>query len=267
MEGAGGIFEENVEAIRHGSKLWESDGRDCITSDVKAVCEGANACGIDEILLYDGHHAGSRAFNIKLEELPENVLVFDTADRAFFWRRIRGQAAEAPFGLITVGQHARFGEENAYFAHSIQTPPIKAIFINGRNIAEIGMAAYHFCGTRYLANIGCAASMKEAKEIAPFVACIAVKDKRTGFLPDLRETYGLIKDGVIRAISEAERKERIEIAPPYHFRMELTGGAAFRIPERFPWKGRFEQEAAEWEAPSVEIGLELFNNVRAQIGR
>lgn len=77
--------------------------------------------------------------------------------------------------------------------------------------------------------------MKEAKEIAPSSAAgTAVKKKQTGFLPDLRETYGLIKDGVIRAVSEAERKGRIAIAPPCHFRMELTGGAAFGMPERFP---------------------------------
>jgi len=101
MEGASGIFDRNKEAVHHGSDLWRSHGRQCLTSDVLAVCDATNECGIGEIYLYDSHCAGDPKFNIKLEVLPLNVKVFDTPDRCFFWRRIRGQAAQEPFGLIT----------------------------------------------------------------------------------------------------------------------------------------------------------------------
>lgn len=186
MEGASGIFERNREASWHeewgtGTTLWRDYGRDCITSDVLAVCDAANKFGIDEILLYDSHCAGFAEFNVKLEKLPPNVKVFDVPNREFHWRRIRGQALWNPFGIITVGQHARYGEENAYFPHTIQSPPLKAFWVNGKHIAEIGNAVLNFPGTPYIANIGCVASHKEARELSAEVSCITVKDKQKGW--------------------------------------------------------------------------------------
>lgn len=67
MEGASGIIERNRQALWHGSDLWRTYGRNCVTSDVLAVCEAAVACGIDEIYLYDGHYAGNPEFKIGLE--------------------------------------------------------------------------------------------------------------------------------------------------------------------------------------------------------
>lgn len=265
MEGASGIFEKNETAVAHGSPLWSSYGRDCLTSDICAVCEAANENGIEEILLYDGHFAGCPQFNVKLEKLPGNVRVFDLPDRCFYWRRIRGQAALDPFGVVTVGQHARFHTPNAYFPHTIQSPPIQKLTVNGLHIAEIGSGVLQFSGTRYLANIGCAASMQEARELAPSVVCIPVKDKAAGWEPSPAQTYPLIKEGVSKAIREWEKRDVIHLDGPYRFELELTEGYAFQEPSDFPWKGSFAPRLAAWEAPSVEIGLELFNEVRGCI--
>lgn len=101
-----------------------------------------------------------------MEKLPPNVKLFDPPNRETHWSRIRGQAAREPFGIITVGQHGRNGVKNAYFPHTIHTPPIEAFYVNGIHIAEIGQAVMSFCGTPYIANIGCAASHMEAKEIS-----------------------------------------------------------------------------------------------------
>lgn len=265
MEGASGIFDENVEAIYNGSELWRKQGREFLTSDVLAVCEAANNCGVDEILLYDGHYAGNPEFNVILEKLPSNVRVFDTPNRCFDWRRIRGQAASKPFGLITVGQHSRNGEPNAYFPHTIQTPPIEAIYVNGKHIAEIGQGTLSFCGTKYIANIGCAASHKEAKEICDNVSCITVKDKQIGWEPNPDLTFPLIKNGVIKAIENIEDKKIIYIDEPCEFSMKLSDGFYFESSNNISWKGSFNNDCAFWEAPNIEIGLELFNHVRSFI--
>lgn len=265
MEGASGIFDENREAIFHGSDLWASYGRDCMTSDVLAVCEAANACGIEDILYYDGHFAGMPEFNTKLEKLPGNVRVFDTPDRCFFWRRIRGQAQMQPFGIITVGQHARYGEPDAYFAHTIQSPPIRSLYVNGIHVAEIGMAVLSFDQTPYLANIGCAASMKEARELSPTITCIPVKDKGRGWEPSPAETYPLIVQGVTEAIQGAAERPPVAFEEPCVLSMELMDGFCFAPPPHISWKGSFTPTRAEWEAPTVAIGLELFNDVRTCI--
>ena len=262
MEGASGIFESNRGAVYHGSELWREVGRQCLTSDILAVCEAATECGIDEILLYDGHFAGDAEFNVILEQLPSNVRTFDTPNREFDWRRIRGQAESDPFGLITVGQHARSGEPWAYFPHTIQTPPIKAVLVNNMHIAEIGQMALSFCGTKYIANIGCNASHKEAKEISQNVACITVKNKNEGWEPSPLETYQIIKREVVEAIQTIDQKDVISISEPFDFSMELVEGYYFASPTVFPWKGNFNETVATWVSPSIEIGLELFNYVR-----
>ncbi|MEG0308335.1 MAG: M55 family metallopeptidase [Clostridium sp.] len=262
MEGASGIFEENYKAKIHGTEEWKNEGRECMTSDVLAVCEAANECGIDEILIYDAHFAGNPEHNIIIEKLPPNVKFFDTPDRCFWWRRIRGQAEWEPYGIITVGQHARYGEENAYFPHTIQSPPIRSLTINEMNIAEIGTAVLNFQGVKYIANVGCEASMKEARELSDTVATISVKDKSKNWEPSIRETYPIIKAGILQALINIDNKTSVNIKEPYEFSMTVMDGFKYNTPERISWKGSFDENKASWEAPSVEIGLEIFNYVR-----
>lgn len=262
MEGASGIFDHNSMAVIHGSPLWREYGKKCITSDVLAVCQAANECKIDEIMIYDGHFAGEPEYNIIVEDLPNNIKLFDTWNRRFDWRRIRGQADLEAFGLITVGQHARYGENEAYFPHTIQSPPIKSLYVNNKNIAEIGMCAYNFCGIKYIANIGCMASMAEAKEISQKVTCISVKDKKKKWEPEYTETFSIIKENVINAINDIENKEIIEIEEPCIFKMELFDNYKFNKPEKISWKGTFSEKETYWEAPSVEIGFEILNYIR-----
>lgn len=265
MEGASGIFEYNRKAISHGTTEWRDYGRECITSDILAVCDAANEFGIDEILIYDGHYAGNAEPNIILEKLPSNAKLFDTPNRCFFWRRIRGQAAWEPYGIITVGEHARYGEKNAYFPHTIQSPPIKQFLLNGIHIAEIGTAVLSFQGVKYLANIGCKASMKEARELSESVICIPIKNKSESWEPSYEETYPIIKNGVLEALKNRDNMQSVTINGPYKFSMTLVEGYNYKIPKEISWKGNFNEKEAFWEAPSVEIGLEIFNYVREYI--
>lgn len=197
-----------------------------------------------------------------LERLPENVRVFDLPKRRFYWRRIRGQAVWEPLGIVTVGQHARYGTENAFFPHTIQSPPIRGFWVNGLHIAEIGMAVLSFHGTPYIANVGCAASHEEARELSSKVACISVKDKAKSWKPSPEETFPLIRDGVYQALMDLEQRTPFRMDGPCTCAMELTEGYRFLPPAHQSWKGAFSADRATWEAPSVEIALELFDLVR-----
>ena len=263
MEGASGIFENNRSWNWNGEDDWREHGRECITSDALAVVNAAIDFGIDDIMLYDGHFAGNPESNIILEKLPPIVRVFDVPNRCFDWRRIRGQAEQAPFGLITFGQHARNGEENAYFDHTIQSPPIKNLHWNGKHIAEIGSAVLSFHNVPYLANIGCAASMREALELSDKIVTIPVKDMARGWEPSPQETYPIIYEGVLKALQNATKATGIPLDDgPHSFSMELCDGYIFDTTTNISWKGTIGKTKAEWEAPSVAIGLELFNYVR-----
>jgi len=265
MEGASGIFETNFNELRVGTEEWNSHGRSKLTSDVLAVCEAANEFGIDEILYYDSHYAGEKQFNTLLERLPSNVKVFNVPDRRFYWRRIRGQAEWEPFGIITVGQHSRNGEDNAYFPHTIQSPPIESYWINDIHIAEIGSSVLNFMGTKYIANIGCASSEREAKELSKSVHHITVKNKSMGWEPSSNETFEIIKNGVFNALAQTDNIEPVSMNPPFKFRLRLCEGYYFDNVEEFAWKGHFDKREAFWQAPSFEIGSEIFNHVREHI--
>ncbi|MCL2703851.1 MAG: M55 family metallopeptidase [Defluviitaleaceae bacterium] len=263
MEGASGIFDENRSWNWNGHDDWRKHGRGCITSDALAICNAAADFGIEDILLYDMHFAGNPEFNIILEELPEIVRVFDVPDRCFYWNRIRGQAAQRPFGLITFGQHARNDTPNAYSPHTIQSPPIKNFYINGLHIAELGSAVLSFDNTPYLANIGCQASMKEALELSDSIVTIPVKDKAKNWEPAPEETYKLIYSGVTEALTRADHAKTAGFEPPLVFSMELCDGYVFDTNTEISWKGVMHENRAEWTAPTVQMGIELFNYVRA----
>lgn len=264
MEGASGIFERNRAALRHeeicpDQTEWREYGRACITSDVLAVCEAANQFGIDDIMLYDMHFAGCAEPNVQVEKLPANVRLFDTPARKMHWSRIRSQAEWEPFGIITVGQHARNGEQNAYFPHTIHTPPLEAFYVNGLHTAEIGQAVMCFAGTPYIANIGCAASHKEARELSPQVSCISVKDKARGWEPTPAETYPIIFNGVLAALNDYQNKTAYRIdGNSIRCELHLSDGCSFDAPSDFPWAGSFEQQKALWAAPNIESALSLF---------
>ena len=272
MEGASGIFDRNRDALLHEElfpqkNLWRSYGRACITSDVLAVCNAAIESGIDDILLYDMHHAGCAESNIELEKLPSIVRIFDLPNRETHWDRIRGQAAVAPYGIVTVGQHARNGEPSAYFPHTIHTPPIESFYLNGSHIAEIGESVACFCDVPYIANIGCAASHKEALELSPNVTCITVKDKSRKWEPSPEETYPIIYRGILEAFRDYDNKTAYPEQEKYVCELNLTEEHFFDAPGSFPWKGSFETRRAVWEAHDIQTGLSLFWRVHEYIKR
>lgn len=270
MEGASGIFDSNREACYHEEMypqgtLWRSYGRACITSDVLAVCNAAIDMGIDDILLYDMHYAGCKEYNVILEVLPAQVRVFDLEDRCVDWGRIRGQAATHPYGIVTVGQHARNGESNAYFAHTIHTPPIESFWINGIHVAEIGESVMCFSGVPFIANVGCAASHKEAMELSSTVSCITVKNKEAIWEPSREETYPIIYDGIKEAMNDYQRKVPYPEQEMYSCKMYLADGYHFESPRKFSWRGTFSNQCAAWETHDIQTALSLFWKVHEYI--
>ena len=91
---------------------------------------------------------------------------------------------------------------------------------------------------------------------------IYTTDKKRKWEPDYSETFSIIKENVIKAINDIENKEKIEIDEPCLFKMEIFDNFIFKEPEKNTWKGTFSGKDAYWEAPTVEIGFELFNYVR-----
>ena len=140
-----------------------------------------------------------------------------------------------------------------------------SFYINGIHVAEIGESVMCFCDVPYLANIGCAASHKEALELSPNVTCITVKDKARAWEPSKEETYPIIYNGVKEAIRDHRHKTAYPSQDHCVCELKLTDTHYFEAPDRFPWKGSFTKDCATWEAHDIETALSLFWRVHAYI--
>jgi D-aminopeptidase len=185
MEGASGISPTNRNAMRHGSELWRNEGRALITSDVRAVCEAANEFGIDEIVLNDSHDYGHREPNVLVSELPDNVRL---VRRPYLPGTPRRKARGELYGMIIVGQHAMSGGKG-FAPHTIQSPPIGAVTINGIAVGEIGLELALFMGTKLLAIVGEEAAVAEARALCPNAAGVPVKSLERDSLFSLKDEH------------------------------------------------------------------------------
>lgn len=262
LEGASGISPANRQAMHYGSELWHAEGRALITSDVKAVCEAAVEFGIDEIVINDDHDLGHREPNLLVHELPGNVKM---VPRPHLPGTPRKRVQADPFGMIIVGQHAMYGG-GGFAPHTVQSPPIGEVTLNGIRVGEIGLALALFMGVKLLAIAGEEAATREAQALCPSVVTIPVKSLERDWFPPATETYGTIKERTAQALAQQARAHALVLAPPFRFTMKPSDGFAF-VPGgsgRMGWlmsawfarwlKGRVSEEEASWEAGTVVRG-------------
>ncbi len=270
LEGASGISPANWNALMHGSDLWRTQGRALVTSDVKAVCEAANEFGIDEIVIDDEHDGGKKEPNLVVADLPSNVRVLR---RPHLPGKARKSVRGEPFGMVFVGQHAMYG--GAGFApHSIQSPPIGAITINGVRVGEIGLELASFMGARLLAVVGEEAAVVEAQTLCPHVVGIPVKSLEKNWFPSADETRPVIRREVLRALHGRDKASGLDLEPPFRFTLSPADGYVFDRRQKMPlrWfcrllffglsKGKLSAREASWETKTVVRGVWVLHCVR-----
>jgi D-aminopeptidase len=263
MEGASQISPDNKQALYHGSELWQKEGRRFVTSDVKAVCEAANEFGIDEILINDEHDYGNREPNLLVRELPGNVRM---VRRPHLPGTPRKMAQKNPYGILIVGQHAMAGGRG-FASHTIQSPPIGEVRLNGFKVGEIGLELALFMDVKFLAITGEEAAVDEARDLCPNVVGVPVKSLEKNWFPPAEETYPLIKDRVLQALRQRERADSFHLDPPYRFSLRVTEGYRYNdkrggllgvLTKLFfhrKYQGRMESQEAFWQAKTIVSGL------------
>jgi D-aminopeptidase len=273
LEGASQISDTNRKAMWYGSELWHKEGRGFITSDVKAVCEAAFEFGIDQIIINDEHDLGNKEPNLLVGELPGNVTVLK---RPTLPGKARKSFKSDPFGMVFVGQHARYGG-GGFAPHTIQSPPIAEIAVNGIPMGEIGLELAMFVGVPLLANIGEEASCREAAELCPRVVSIPVKDLEKNWFPTAAETYPLIKQGVLKALRQRDHADALHIRPPFEFSMKVTETHFFDSQHTrglgwlskffffYIYKGKLNETSASWRSKTIVSGIYTVHMLRSLI--
>jgi len=275
LEGASGISPANKQAMRHGSDLWQKQGRRFITSDVQAVCEAAVEFGITEIVLNDSHDNGHREPNVLVEELPGNVRL---VRRPYLPGKPRHMVRGEPFGVVIVGQHAMYGG-GGFAPHTIQSPPIGRVTINGIEVGEIGLELALFMGSKLLAVIGEEAAVTEARELCPNATGVPVKSLERDWYPPADETHPVIRKKILEALRSREEAQGLHLEPPYRFTLEPAAGWRFNPDKQFflRWlaklilfrlsKGQMTETEASWETSSIIRGLYALHSTRGFLAK
>lgn len=263
LEGVSQISPDNKQAMYYGSELWHKEGRGFITSDVKAVCEAANEFGIDEIILNDSHDNGHREPNVLVKGLPNNVRM---VRRPYLPGKPRHMIRGEPYGIVIVGQHAMYGG-GGFAPHTIQSPPIGEVTLNGIEVGEIGLELALFMDARLLAVVGEEAAVEEAKGLCPNTVGIPVKSLEKNWFPPASETSPVIREKTLNALQRRDVADSLHLEPPFRFTLKTTENYRFDPKKRFflrwlaklmffgLYKGRLSEAEASWEAKTIVGGL------------
>ncbi|MGB2982965.1 MAG: M55 family metallopeptidase [Candidatus Bipolaricaulia bacterium] len=270
LEGASGISPENRKAMYYGSELWRKEGRKYITSDVQAVCAAANEFGISEIILNDSHDNGHREPNVVMTDLPGNVRL---VRRPYLPGKPRHMVRGELYGIIIVGQHAMHGG-GGFAPHTIQSPPIGEVTINGIKVGEIGLELALFMDAKLLAVVGEEAAVEEAKGLCPKAVGVPVKSLEKDWFPPASEIRPVIREKILDALQRRDEADGLHLEPPFRFTLKPAEGYRFDPGKRFflrwlarlmlfrLWNGQMTETEASWETRTVVSGLYALHSTR-----
>ena len=130
MEGLSGVTcSEQVAA--EGPRAAE--GKQLMADDINACVAGCFAAGATEVVVWDAH--ASRA-NVDPKLVDPRAKLIQGPTSGMRYRDIEG--AEA---LILLGYHAKALTPNGVLAHSYSSATIQGMWLNGREVGEIGVDA------------------------------------------------------------------------------------------------------------------------------
>ena len=128
MEGCSGVTcSEQVMGTR------SAEGKKLMTDDINACIAGCFAAGATEIVVRDGHGGGK---NVDPKLVNPRAKLIQGATPGVRFKDMDG--AEA---LILLGYHAMARTPYGVLAHSYSSASIQGMWLNGREVGEIGVDA------------------------------------------------------------------------------------------------------------------------------
>jgi D-amino peptidase len=125
MEGCSGVTCSEQVAGEEGKRL--------MTGDMNACIEGCFAAGATEVVVRD-HHGGGRNVDPQAIDKRAKLIQGETPESRF--KDIEGSAA-----IILLGYHAMALTPGGTLAHSYSSASIQGMWLNGREVGEIGVDA------------------------------------------------------------------------------------------------------------------------------
>jgi D-amino peptidase len=217
MEGCSGVTSSEQVAAEEGKQLMAGDMNACI--------EGCFAAGATEVVVWDGH-AGGRNVNPQVIDRRAKLIQGTTPGNRF--KDIDGSAA-----MILLGYHAKALTPGGTLAHSYSSASIQGMWLNGREVGEIGVdatiAAEHKVPVVMVS--GDDKTCAEARSWIPGVVTCQTK-KGTGpqsaDLVPLDDSHRLITQKTKEALAKRKESQPIKIDYPATIRWDYLPKGSLR---------------------------------------
>ena len=201
---------EGCTGITSREQVLNGEGALSMAGDINACVDACFKAGATSVVVRDGHGKGNNV-DPKLIDKRAELIQGPTPYERF--KNIEGSEA-----IILLGYHAMSMTPNAILAHSYDSKRTQALYLNGREIGEIGMdaliAAEHKVPVVMVS--GADDACREAQEWIPGVVVCQVKRSTTtqsGVCLSAKKSHKLIAKSVKQAL--AKRKEIAMIKPQY----------------------------------------------------
>lgn len=191
--------------------------REEMTAEVRAACLGANAAGVDTILVKDAHDS---ARNLIHSQLPENVLLHRG------WQGVpcsmMAGLDESFDGVIFIGYHSGASSNGNPLSHTMNTQNVY-VKINGVLASEFYINALYaaYLGVPVLFLSGDEALCEEAQAYNPGIEVVATKKGVGGAVisPNPAVTLKQIEEGVEKVFMNSAKPKVIPL--PKEFTVEI----------------------------------------------
>ena len=124
---------EGCSGVTCSEQVAGDEGKQWMTGDMNACIEGCFAAGATEVVIRD-HHGGGLNVNPQAIDKRARLIQGKTPESRF--KDIEGSHA-----MILLGYHAKALTPNGTLAHSFSSASIQGMWLNGREVGEIGVDA------------------------------------------------------------------------------------------------------------------------------
>jgi D-amino peptidase len=233
--------------------------RRIMTGEVNAAIRGALAGGADEVVVADGHAAGT---NILVEELDERASLNSGTVAPF--SMIQGIGPDVN-GVIYVGYHARAGTAFAILDHT-WSGRVMGVWLNDTLVGEAGLNAAvcgHF-GAPVLMVSGDQAVCAEVTALLGAVETVEVK-RATGRFSGQSLPVAVTRQRIEAAAARAVQRLKAGDAPapyqlstPVRCAIEFSSSDLADGPSRLPGIKREGGRRITFEAPDMPAAYQTF---------
>jgi D-amino peptidase len=124
---------EGCSGIACSEQIAAEEGKQLMAGDMNACIEGCFAAGATEVVVRD-HHGSGQNVNPQVIDRRAKLIQGSTPEKRF--KDVEGAAA-----MILLGYHAKALTPGGTLAHSFSSASIQGMWLNGREVGEIGVDA------------------------------------------------------------------------------------------------------------------------------